>query len=153
MPNWIEGTLKLRGKSEDLKRFFTEGLEPSTFCGEVEPFDTFVKFNFSDDYCCVDFYKQPHIKGTRRAFITGDCVEWHKGYDTTAVEVKQAWNFEPEQFAEISKKYNLDIRLYGFEMGMEFCQEIEIIGGEVTRNNVIEYEDWIWECPMPNLGG
>lgn len=28
-----------------------------------------------------------------------------------------------------------------------------IIGGEVIFNNTIEYDDWKWECPMPNLGG
>ena len=29
MPNWIEGTMKLRGKRQDIRRFFLEGLEPS----------------------------------------------------------------------------------------------------------------------------
>lgn len=29
MPNWIEGTMKLRGKQEDIKRFFREGLDQS----------------------------------------------------------------------------------------------------------------------------
>jgi hypothetical protein len=36
---------------------------------------------------------------------------------------------------------------------MEFCQEVEIIGGEVIFDNTIKYDDWKWECPMPNLGG
>lgn len=28
MPNWCEGTLKVRGKQKDIKRFVLEGLKP-----------------------------------------------------------------------------------------------------------------------------
>jgi hypothetical protein len=31
MPNWIEGTMKLRVKREDIRRFFLEGLDPSSW--------------------------------------------------------------------------------------------------------------------------
>ena len=31
MPNWIEGTMKLRGKRENIRRFFLEGLDPSSW--------------------------------------------------------------------------------------------------------------------------
>lgn len=34
MPNWIEGTIKLRGTYEDLKRFVNEGLEPMSIMGK-----------------------------------------------------------------------------------------------------------------------
>lgn len=29
MPNWIKGTMKLRGKRQDIARFFREGLDAS----------------------------------------------------------------------------------------------------------------------------
>lgn len=31
MPNWCEGTLKIRGKQKDVKRFVLEGLRPVDF--------------------------------------------------------------------------------------------------------------------------
>lgn len=36
MPNWIEGTMKLRGKRSDIKRFFEEGVTTSTYLGEEQ---------------------------------------------------------------------------------------------------------------------
>lgn len=166
MPNWIEGTLKLRGNSEDLKRFFAEGLEPSTDHGEEldknVTLEDFVKWKH---YACCDIcddieiHNQPHIIGTRRAFIYDCDVCWvgsNDEIDTICMPFKQAWSFSAtglEQWEDISKKFNLDIRLYGFESGMEFCEEVEIIKGKTTLHNVIKYNDWYWECPMPLMGG
>ena len=154
MPNWIKGTMKLRGQSEDLKRFFKDGVGKSSwFEDDARPIADFVQTDFDGEWCEVTFKSEPWIKGTRRAFIEGDYVGWGESFATIAIEVKQAWGFDTEAFAEISKKYNLDIRLYGFERGMEFCQEIEIIKGKITINKEITYDDWVWEFPMPNMGG
>lgn len=153
MPNWIEGSLKLRGKNEGLKKFFTEFVEPSTFCGKEIP-DSYAKINEEEGWCEVDIRNEPCIKGVHRAFLGGnDYACWEDTYNIIVLDVKQAWDFSAEEFAVISKECGLDIRLYGFECGMEFCREIEIIKGEITINNTIEYDDWTWECPMPNLGG
>lgn len=153
MPNWIEGTLKLRGASENLKRFFSEGLESSSWFGEETPLGDFVECDFDGEYCEVNLKNEPHVCNTRRAFITGSYVGWEKAYDTVAVEVKQAWSFDTDQWIAISKKYDLDIRLFGFECGMQFMQSIEIIKGELTIDECIECDDYVWECPMPLLGG
>lgn len=146
MPNWIEGTIKFRGNSENLKRFFAEGLEPSTLCFE------------HDQWNEVSIKDETHIKGTQKAFIQNCEVFWKETYSTISMPIKQAWSFaasdnELDAWAEISKIYGLDIRLYGFECGMEFCEEVEIINGEITMRKKIEYDDWVWECPMPSLGG
>lgn len=74
------------------------------------------------------------------------------------VPVRQAWSFTPYDGAEkrwidLAKEYNLDIRLQGFERGMEFFQDVEIVGGEMVRNDVKKYDDWDWECQMPRMGG
>lgn len=34
MPNWCEGTLKVRGTKENVKKFVLEGLHPVGFMGE-----------------------------------------------------------------------------------------------------------------------
>lgn len=156
MPNWIEGTLKLRGPSEGLKKFFTEYLDPSQFLGEVRTIDEFIKFDFDDERQEYDvtIKNEPHIKGSRRAFLgEDDYVYWEGAQATIALTIKQAWVFDVEPFKAISKECGLDVRLFGFECGQQFCQEVEIIGGEVIFDNTIEYDDWKWECPMPNLGG
>jgi hypothetical protein len=155
MANWIEGTLKLRGKTEGLKKFFTEYLDPSQNLGEVRTIDEFIKLDFDDVNQCynVDIKDLPHIKGSRRAFLEKDLNGWLGDWDTIALKVKQAWNFDVEPFVAISKECGLDVRLFGFECGIQFCQEIEIIGGEVICDKTIKYDDWIWDCPMPLLGG
>ena len=161
MPNWIEGTIKIRGKSEDLKRFFTECLEPSVFFDEkpTRPLEDFVKCDFGK-YNEVTISGEPHITGTRRAFIQNCDVFWEdeKSISTLAMPLKQAWSFSSRDndlinWSNISKECNIDIRLFGFECGVEFCEEVEIIKGEITIHNVIEFDDWTWECPMPNMGG
>lgn len=154
MPNWIVGTLKLRGQSEDLKRFFKDGVGQSSWLeDDKRPIEDFVQTDFDGAYCEVILKNEPWIRGTRRAFIESDYVGWDESFATIAIEVKQAWGFDAEAFVEISKKFNLDVRLYGFECGMEFCQEIEILKGIITINREITYDDWVWECPMPNMGG
>lgn len=151
MPNWIEGTMKLRGKSADLIRFFENG------------FDTKVeKEEYSDSvlYTIGDFV---YINGSIRAFT-------YDGYDhdiytdrpddiqVALVPIRQAWSFTPydgaeQRWIDLAKEYNLDIRLQGFERGMEFYQDVEIVNGKLVRNDCITYEDWDWECPMPRMGG
>lgn len=47
----------------------------------------------------------------------------------------------------------MDIRLYGFERGMEFNQEVIIENGEIVKDEEIKFDDYDWECVMPHLGG
>ena len=144
MPNWIEGTMKVRGKAEDLIRFFENG------------FDAPVKKEEFDD-ASVLYTIEPmvYINGSRRAF-TGlgrdyEIRSYIGSVQTVPVPIKQAWSFTPYEGAEqrwidLSKKYNLDIRL-------EFYQDVEIIHGEMIRNDEKKYADWDLECPMPLMGG
>lgn len=151
MPNWIEGTLKLRGKAADLIRFFEGG------------FDTKVeKKEYSDSvlYTIHDFV---YINGSYRAFT-------HGGYDhdiytdkpdeiqVALIPIRQAWSFTPydgaeERWINVAKAYNLDVRLQGFERGIKFFQDVEIVGGKMVRNDEKTYDNWDWDCPMPRMGG
>ena len=159
MPNWIEGTMKLRGKREDIRRFFNEGLDASNW-PKPEDMKNQVTDNSTDDYLDFSFRNEPHIVGTRRAFITDDnaCLDNDEGI--VCVNVKQAWAFyagsetkDFENWKFISEKFNLDIKLYGIESGMEFMQEIIIIRGKKPVANERQYEDWEWDCPFPRMGG
>ena len=135
---------------------YKEPYEAPGFFGTADDLDT-------DGELYFNFKHEPHIKDTRRAFITGDSVECY--YDNededivACVNVKQAWAFAADdggdlkKWQEISNEYNVDIRLFGIEMGMEFTQEVIIIRGQKPIVNEKQYEDWMWECPFPNMGG
>ena len=159
MPNWIKGTMKLRGKREDIKRFFKDGLEPSNW-PKPEDRENQVIDESGENYLDFSFKNEPYIAGTRRAFITDDNVFMEGEEGVVCVDVKQAWAFDAgresndfEIWKNISQKYNIDIRLFGIECGMQFTQEIIIVRGRKAIVNKRQYEDWDWECPFPNMGG
>lgn len=156
MPNWIKGTMKLRGKREDIARFFREGLDAS----DHNKLEDQVKDDSGEDYLWFHFVNGPHIAGTRRAFIDDDYVEMYDDIGIACVDIKQAWAFNAgsetgdlQRWKDISNKYNVDIRLYGIESGMQFTQEIIIVRGKDPIENVKQYDDWDWDCPFPDMGG
>ena len=161
MPNWIEGTMKLRGKREDIKRFLDNEIEASSWFGEQNALEEQAKCNSDGSYFEYTFKNEPHIKGTRRAFIVDDYLYMDKDEGTVSVGIKQAWSFsttkddrELDLWKDNAHKYNIDIKLFGIESGIEFCQEvIALKDSDGVINNVIEYEDWDWECPFPEMGG
>lgn len=153
MPNWIEGTMKLRGKRENIKRFFDEGLKPSSLFGEINKLDDQVKDESGDDYLEYSFKDEPYICGTRRMFITDSYTNMFAEDGVCCFDIKQAWGFEAKELEKISAKFNVDIRVYGIEMGMQFCEEILIENGKTIYAKKIKYDDWDWECPFPKMGG
>ena len=159
MPNWIEGTLKLRGKQEDMRRFFREGLQPSNWPKPEDRVGQIIDRS-AENELYFEFNREPHIVGTRRAFITDESAHMSEESGVVCVNVKQAWAFysgsesnDLKAWKGISDKYNVDIKLYGIERGMEFTQEIIILRGEKPIVNERQYEDWDWDCPFPNMGG
>lgn len=159
MPNWIKGTLKLRGKQEDIRRFFREGLQPSDWPKPEDRVGQIIDRS-AENELCFEFDREPHIVGTRRAFITDKSAYMSEESGVVCVNVKQAWAFHAgsesndlEAWEGISDKYNVDIKLYGIERGMEFTQEIIILRGQKPIVNERQYEDWDWDCPFPNMGG
>lgn len=44
-------------------------------------------------------------------------------------------------------------RITAYEKGMEFSQEIEIIEGKITKEILRNYNDYLWECENPLIGG
>lgn len=129
MPNWVEGKLKIRGKLEDIKRWVEECLHCYTtnWLGDgahTELVEGAVRFEHDPDseemYLYVD--KSAHIEGTRRNFVEkGEYVDFcEEGKKSIlVVNMKAAWNIEEQPYIEMSKKYNLDFRVYGYEMGMD----------------------------------
>lgn len=148
MPNWAKGSLKLRGKSENIASALKEMLLSNTVTLEVEYNGDLLIFNSKDPY----FY----INGTRRAFINQKQIEVWLEEEFCTVELdnfEQAWSAIPENYQEISSKFDVDIKIFTFECGMEFTQEIEISKGKIIKIVCNEYDDYQWEVPFSNFGG
>ena len=110
-------------------------------------------FNGNDEGCRGWTY----VEDTKRAFISsGEILIYEDSSKNQIIgtcRINQAWTFEEDDWIDISKKYNVDVRLYGLECGMCFGTEMEIRKGEVIFIKDIIYDDWDWECPFPDMGG
>ena len=150
MPNWCEGTLKVRGEKEDIVRFLKEGIEPIGYLNDTEP----VVID-EEEYCIVLKTKKGgfYIKGTHRSFIEQCEIEYYYDNGILALEFKQAWGIDAVVLANISKEFNVDFKIYAYERGMEFNQDIEIHKGDIIKNQEIQFSDYAWECTNPNIGG
>lgn len=89
MPNWCEGTLKVRGTKENIKRFVLEGLHPVDLFGDAKSELTVNEFgNINSNETCW-------IEKTRRGFVEGVEVylsEYEDDERLTAVfDSKFAW--------------------------------------------------------------
>ena len=185
MPNWIEGTLKIRSKDiNNIKNFLKEAVgytchacplsqEEKGKCQELmfskdkkplpcdsfRPYDKNIKVDSFDDGSSEVLLKDLLLikDGPSRAYIGHEDDETYEYIDIESpiliLPMKEAWGFDSEGWLELAKKYNVDIRLYGIEQGMQFAQEIEIVNGKVTLEREITYDDWDWECPFPRMGG
>lgn len=52
-----------------------------------------------------------------------------------------------------SKYCSVELFIFATESGMEFCQEIEVINGEITIDREVPYSNFVWEAPDPRIGG
>ena len=151
MPNWSKGCLKVRGKAANVKKFVLEGLQPVDFFGNALP-----KLELSD-LGEVDTDKDCWIEGTTRGFVENLYADFSFVEDdetfTATLDAKFAWAAEVEELLALCQKYEVDMKLYAFEKGMEFNQDILIVDGEIRRDCRIEFEDYNWECICPTLGG
>lgn len=168
MPNWCTGNIRLRGSSAAIKNFLKNEIVVTGYASglldgvsECVPdiADDGGEFILSAPKDTEGWrFRSFYIKNTRRNFIDGKEIELYLDDDeekeTVCIEdIKAAWGFAPEPYVEKAKKYGIDIKIIGFECGMQVKQIIEIVGGELTNFQEIEYDDWYWECEMPNMGG
>lgn len=158
MPNWCEGILKVRGKKENLKKFLKNNIKNVNLIGEEktiniieEEYEDFIYFNPK--------HSSLYLKDTSRGFIEPIYNEVYfyktdkKNIFIVLLEYKQAWGIISKELQNISNKFNIDIKIHGFEKGMEFEQDIEIINGKIIKDEEVKYKDYNWESINPTLGG
>lgn len=166
MPNWVEGQLKVRGTKENIINFLKNGLEPlqpasieiDSMIKGVEPTPIPLQIEENEYSLGLKNDNGFYIKNTRRHFIEDKWIEFYfedEGESEVLVleNFKAAWGIETEQLAQISKEYQIDFKVYGFERGMRFNQDIEIHKGEIVKNNEVKFDNYDWECVMPSYGG
>lgn len=68
-------------------------------------------------------------------------------------DFRAAWGIDANVLACISSEFNIDFKILGFESGMEFNQDVEIIKGEIVKDENIKFNDYKWECIRPHIGG
>lgn len=172
MPNWIEGTFRARGSKENVIKFIMEGLQLAPNFLRDEKIKRKIEL---DDDCYIEISfeldkqdenskkKHPdelYIPHTKRTFIQLEygrifVHECEKSNDFVfATNCKSAWAIDTESIASVAKEFQIDIRVNGYEKGMEFEQLVEVNRRGVTKcDSFIQYEDYTWQCPMPLLGG
>ncbi len=156
MPNWCVGTLKVRGKISDLKRFVLDGLQPISLLGEdLDPL--YLSEEDEQSFSLETGGNILWMRETCRHFCEPDYIEVYADDGETPtimfLPMKAAWGIDASSLLNLCQKFNVDMRVQGFEGGMEFSQFIEIIDGKITHDDEIKYDDWAWECPCPLLGG
>lgn len=150
MPNWCEGTLKVRGSKEDIINFLKNGIKPMGHFSDSEE----AEIKEEEYFMIVRTGKSGfYLNDSRRGFIEEDEICFDYEQDVLALDYKQAWGIDADELANISKSYNVDFKIYAYERGMEFNQNIEIHKGEIVKNEEIKFQDYTWECTNPNIGG
>ena len=150
-----------------------EGLAPSSSFGCDQKIkreitceeDYYLEFKVSlideDDNQGKESQISLHIPKTRRNFVDLDswgeinaCKPQNSDDFVFATRFKGAWAIDTDAIKEIATEFQIDIRVNGYECGMEFEQLFEVNrSGWVACESVIQYMNYTWECPMPLLGG
>lgn len=151
--------MKVRGTSEDIVHFLKTALTPVPFTGD--PMEAIIKEgNGYIELRGPDKTFAFYVEDTRRNFVRTKIIEWYElnlPKDQKQIllleDYEGAWSIEADALVELSKKYNLDFKIYAFEGAMEFNQDIEIINGEIVKNDFIKFDDYSWECTNPRKGG
>lgn len=151
MPNWCEGTLKVRGTKENLTRFMLEALQPVGLLGEDRGKLSLNEYGdiYSSETCWIE--------NTRRGFVDKPEV-YLSDYEDDEIEIatfsaRFAWGISAEELLKTCIEYHVDMKIHGFEKGMEFNQIIEIVDGQIIKDEEIEFSDYKWDCICPELGG
>ena len=167
MTNWCEGSLRIRGPKKNIQAFLLNGLEPHESMleklktnkyyshGFLEPCEDEKKIELKDGD--ILFFSSCHIKDTERgrvSYVEAYLSEYEDDeVFSIALNAKFAGLIKAKELLSICQKYDIDMRIYGFERGAQVNQDIEIINNEITKNELTKYDDYIWDCILPELGG
>lgn len=152
MANWCEGWVKFRGPKENLMKFIQYEFDRAhpvfnEKFGELLP-------NILARYTSLKSLKRAYILDNDLADSNGGIYLDDNGIGIFIAKINHAWNVDRQGYPELAKKYKLDIRGKCYECLMNFAEEFEYnSNGDEVIYKVHEFEDYIWECECPTLGG
>lgn len=147
MPNWCEGNLRIRGTIKQLAEFVKNAVDDEDVTKYVET-DT-----------SIDIYLKngaTYLRGSQRTFIMGEIFAEAKSpaeKKAVAFDFRSAWGLESDVLLDLAIKSGVDIRLYTYDRGAEINRNVEIIGGKMVKDETISFDDYVWECQCPLIGG
>lgn len=176
MPNWCSGNIRFRGKLDDILELLRQNLMYCRYTDNhetvSEPAKVYQDESYDEIIVASPFESGNkgwcYIAGTHRNFLD---LESNSDFWSSALYIPEndkepsvvvfenfqaAWSIEPEPYVEMSKEFGVDIKIFGWEQGIGFDQEIEITNGKLTRNQTNEYKDyadWMWNTALPYIGG
>lgn len=131
MTNWVRGALKIRGTKDNIKNFLLENLKGEN----IEIYEDDNKLTIRSNHGF-------HIDGIDRGYINGD-IEFYIATEEMIKECEidcfnSANYIDPEPYATMSRKYDIDIVVGGIEVYGGFAQHIEIQKGKIVMDLVEE---------------
>jgi hypothetical protein len=127
-------------------------------------FEIFISTNYEQlDKLNDPYYKTKRdwtfwFKDSIRQFVEANYISGYvnknDGLCYAVLPIKGAWGIATEYFRNNAEKYKVDIKCYAFERGMEYNQEFEYDrNGNVIVSREIKFDNYNWDCVMPDLGG
>lgn len=160
MPNWAEGHIKIRGKTADIKKFLQQVFSaiPTIKFSHDGPIEIPREHEYEVDGKMVLLRSETnfYMEGSHRHFIQKDQLEFHLLEDEEQIEIpgfSAAWSAKPNYFIDISKKYNLAMKIYTWECGGQTNQVIEVDKGELLQDKNEQFDDYFWESTFGDMGG
>ena len=155
MPNWCQGTLKVRGEYDNLKAFLENELKECRYYGNP-PEGSLLEVAETPDYADITLRRMAHLKDTSRGFVEEDTdilLEKKAGKQIIFLAAQFAWDIKTEELLHLSRKYGVDLKITAFEQGAQFERDIEIVQGIIVLDSTKQYQDYAWMCPCPTVGG
>lgn len=161
MANYISGSMRIKGAEENILSFLSTGIGDvkNSTEGAEEFYPHTVRFNEGTNLIWVEHdHKNPNkkdfwIKGSKGHFIPYFAVDCHYDEDSEMlidIPISARWNFDSEVFCHLSEKYNIDIRVVGYELGAGFGRVIETErGGEISVDETLDEFRYVWEIGDP----
>lgn len=164
MANWCVGTLKIRGDFERVcALLINETCIPYHGLGKnakeeippervVEKNENSLSIKLEAHGWIIYQYDGLGLLGSIGMYTDSVEIE-NQENGVYCLWLESKWNIDTNWIKKVCEKYQVDMKLFAFEKGMEFNRDIECIKGDLITDNEITYDDYSWECPCPELGG